>query len=112
MSKGVYRVPGKAADGFGNNHINVTGFAVINHTIEFFTLFGVGAGDTIISVDSGKFPIRVLLNIFCVVLDLSFITCSLLIAVCTDAAVRCDSEIWLFLFLLSGVASNLSPCRN
>ena len=40
-------------------------------------------------------------------LDLSFIACSLLIAVCTDTAVRCDSELWLFFFLLSGVASEL-----
>ena len=89
-----------------------TGFAVINHTIEFFSLFGVGAGYTVISINSGKFPIRIFLNVLCVVLDLSFITCSLLIVVCTDAAVRCDSEFWLFFFLLSGVASNLSPCRN
>jgi len=33
-------------------------------------LFGVGAGDTVISIDSGKFPIRTFLNVFCVVLDL------------------------------------------
>ena len=108
----VQCVSGKSADGLGNDHINVTGFAVINHTIEFFSLFGVGAGYTVISINSGKFPIRIFLNVLCVVLDLSFITCSLLIVVCTDAAVRCDSEFWLFFFLLSGVASNLSPCRN
>ncbi len=93
----------KAADGLGDNHIDVTSVAVINHTIEFFTLLGVGAGDTVISIDSGKFPIWILLNIFGVVLDLSFITCRLLIAVCTDAAVRCDSELWLLAHLHRGV---------
>lgn len=50
-----------------------------------------------IIIDSGEFPIRILLNISGVVLDLSFITCSLLIAVRNDMAVCCDSALWLFL---------------
>ena len=80
--------------------------------IEFFTFFCVSAGDTVIGINTGKFPIRIFLNIFCIVFYLSFVAGSLLIAVCTDTTVRCDSELWLFFFLLASVVSNLSPCRN
>ena len=71
-------VSGKSADGFGNNHINVTSPTVINHVIKFFTFFGVRAGDTVIGINTGKFPIRIFLNIFCIVFYLSLIAFSLL----------------------------------
>ncbi len=44
-------------------------------------------------------------------IHLSFITGSLLIAVSTDSAVRCDPELWLFILRTFG-ASHLTPCRN
>lgn len=34
---------------------------------KFFTFFGVRAGDTVIGINTGKFPIRIFLNIFCIV---------------------------------------------
>ena len=105
-------VSGKSADGFGDNHINVTSLTVINHVIEFFTFFCVRAGDAVVGINTGKFPIRIFLNIFCIVFYLSFVAGSLLIAVGTDTTVRCDSEFWFFFFLLTSVVSNLSPCRN
>lgn len=92
-------------------HVDVSGFAVINHTVEVLTLFGVGAGNTIIGVDTGKFPFRILLNKFSVMLNLSIVACSLLIAVSTDSAVRRDSELWLCI-LLSGSVSDLPFCRD
>ena len=52
-----------------------------------------------------------ILNVLGVVFYLSFVTCSLLIAVSTDAAVRCDSELRLF-FLLPGCVSDLPSGRN
>jgi len=38
----VQRVPGKSADGFGNDHVYVTCHALINRAIKFFVLFGIG----------------------------------------------------------------------
>lgn len=52
----VQSVSGKSADGLGDNHVDVSGLAVVNHTIKVLTLFCVGAGNTIIGVDTGKFP--------------------------------------------------------
>ena len=102
------RIP-RAFDGY---KIAVTGLTVINHVIEFFTFFCVSAGDAVVGINTGKFPIRIFLNIFCIMFYLSFVAGSLRIAVCTDTTVRCDSEPWFFFFLLTSVVSNLSPCRN
>ena len=52
----IQRVSGKSADGLGDNHVDVSGLAVVNHTVKVLTLFGAGAGNTIIGVDTGKFP--------------------------------------------------------
>lgn len=52
----VQSVSGKSADGLGDNHVDVSGLAVVNHTVKVLTLFCVGAGNTIIRVDTGKFP--------------------------------------------------------
>ena len=54
----VQRVSGKSADGLGDNHVDVSGLAVVNHTVKVLTFFCVGAGNTIIGVDTGKFPFR------------------------------------------------------
>ena len=43
-------------------------------------------------------------------LDLSIVAGGLLIAVSTDAAVRCDSELWLF--SLFDIVPDLSFCRD
>ena len=43
------------ADGLGDNHVDVSGLAVVNHTVKVLTFFCVGAGNTIIGVDNGKF---------------------------------------------------------
>ena len=37
----VQRVTGKAADRFGDNHINVSGMAFFNHAVKLVTLFCV-----------------------------------------------------------------------
>ena len=107
----VQCVSGKSADGLGDNHVDVSGLAVVNHTVKVLTFFGVGAGNTIIGVDTGKFPFGVFLHKFCIMLDLSIVACSLLIAVSTDSAIRCDSKLWLCI-LLPGSVSDLPFCRD
>ena len=53
----VRSVSGKSADGLGDNHVDVSGLAVVNHTVKVLTFFCVGAGNTIIGVDNGKFQL-------------------------------------------------------
>ena len=107
----VQRITGKPADGLGNNHVDVPGHAFVNHAVELRALFRIGAGDTVVRKDARQHPIRMILNVLGVVFHLSFIACSLLIAVRTDATVRCDSELRLF-FLLPGCVSYLPSGRN
>ena len=105
----VQRVSGKATNGFCDNHIDVASHTLINHTIEFGTLFGVGTGDTVISKNACQLPFWILGNILCIMFNLCVIAGGLLIAVGTDTAVRCDSELRLFRGF-DGVA-DLTPCR-
>lgn len=44
----VEGVSGKSADGLGDDHVDVSGHALLNHAVELFTLFDVGTGDTIV----------------------------------------------------------------
>ena len=91
----VCGIPGKPADGLGNNHVDVPSHAFVNHAVEFGALFGVGTGDTVISEYSGEFPFWIFMNVLGVMLHLGFIACRLLIAVSTDTTVRllCINEI-------------------
>ena len=96
------RIP-RAFDGY---KIAVTSLTVINHVIKFFTFLCISARDTVIGINTGKFPIRIFLNIFCIVFYLSFVAGSLLIAVGTDTTVRCDSVLTFFLCFLVGFLIN------
>lgn len=49
--------PGKSADGLGDNHVDVTSHALVDHSIEFITLFCVGAGDTVVCKYARQLPI-------------------------------------------------------
>ena len=101
-------VSGKSADGLGNDPVDFSCHAVVDHYVELLTLLCVGSRNTVISVDTGKFPFRVLGDVLSVVGHLGFITSSLLIAVGTDSAVRCDLELRLFFLLCYSVARTFS----
>ena len=107
----VQRVSGKAADRFCDYHVDFAVHAGVDHPVKFCSFLSVGAGDTVVGINARQHPVGIFLNVLCVVFHLSFIACSLLIAVCTDAAVRCDSELWLF--ILTGAGSpDLASGRN
>ena len=106
----VERVSGKSADGLGDDHVDIACHTFIDHSVEFVPLFCVGAGDTVICKDTCQFPFRILLNIFCVVRDLSLIACFLFFRICADAAVGCNTE--LFLSGLFYCISDLPSGRN
>jgi len=56
----VESVSDKSADGLGDDHVNVSGHALVNHAVELVTLFGVGTGYAIVYVnavfDTRKIP--------------------------------------------------------
>ena len=54
--KQVDRISGKAGDGLGKDDVYFSGFAVIKHSLEFFTLGGLGSGNTIICINTNVLP--------------------------------------------------------
>ena len=69
----VNRVSGESADGLGQDHVDLAGLAVIDHTVELVSLFSVGAADTVVRIYLDKFPFRLALDVGCVVLDLNVV---------------------------------------
>ena len=84
--------------------------ALVDHAVKLVALLCVGAGNTVVCKNACHHPIRILGNVLRVMLDLSLVAGGLLIAVSTDAAIRCDSELWLFSFF--NVVSDLSSGRD
>ena len=91
----VESVAGKSADGLGDDHVDVTGHALVDHSVEFLTFFGVGAGNTIVRKYARQLPFRILLNVLGVVRDLSLVACFLFFGIRADAAVGCNTEFFL-----------------
>ena len=83
---------------------------LVDHAVKLIALLCIGAGDAIVREYACQHPFRILLYEFRVMLDLSLVAGGLLIAVCTDAAVRCDPELWLLSFL--DVVSDLPSGRD
>ena len=106
----VESVSGKSADGLGDDHVDVTGHALVDHSVEFVTLFCVGAGDTVVCKYARQLPFRILLNVLGVVRDLSLVACFLFFGIRADAAVGCDAELRLICFFY--VVSDLPSGRN
>ena len=71
---------------------------------------GVGSGNAIVCEYTRQFPFRILLNVFCVVRDLSLVACFLFFRIRADAAVGCNTE--LFLIRLFYCISDLPSGRN
>ena len=75
----VLRVPGKTADGFCDDEVNLPGFTVTNHSIEVFSALRGSAGDTFICVDASQLILRIAVDVFRVVSDLIFKAVQLLV---------------------------------
>ena len=69
----VESVSGKSADGLGDDHVNVSGHALVNHAVELVTLFGVGTGDAIVRKYACQLPVGILLDVLRVVRDLRLV---------------------------------------
>lgn len=97
----VEGVSGKSTDGFGNNHINRTCHAIFDHAIKFIPLFGIGTGYPIISINSSQFPIRMIVNVGGVVLNLRFVAGGLLVVVGRNPAISSHTTFWFFFSMVS-----------
>ena len=92
IGQGVYGISGKPADGFCNDHVNLSCHAVIDHRLEIRSLSGTGCTLSIICINPRQFPIGITFNLFCVILHLGFITGFLLFHQGTDTAVGCHPK--------------------
>jgi hypothetical protein len=79
--KAVDRVSGESADRLGDNQVDFPCQCIIDHGSEADSLFRSCSGDSFIGVDLDEFPIVSGLDVFGVVVDLSFVAGELLVVV-------------------------------
>ena len=77
----VYGVPGKPADGLGDDQVNLACKRVGYHLIEAIPLLCIGPADALVGINGQKSPFRVLLDEPGVVIDLRLIAGELLITI-------------------------------
>jgi len=63
------RVTGEAADGFGDNSVDLAVSTILDHLYKMRTII-LGAGVGFIGIDTGECPIAMTLDVFVVVADL------------------------------------------
>ena len=106
----VEGVAGKTGNRFGDDHVDVLSHALVDHAVEFVSLFGVGAGDAVIRENVRQLPLWILLNVFCVVTDLHIVAGFLLIGIGTDSAVGSNTEFRRI--VLADAVSDLRSSRD
>ena len=57
--QGIDGVPGKAGDGFGQDHLDLTGPAISKHSVEFRSLFAGRTADPVVGVNTREVPVRI-----------------------------------------------------
>jgi hypothetical protein len=66
----VDRISGKPLDGFGEDDVDFARFRIFQHPLEILPLLDARPGDAVVRIDTGIFPVRVLLNQAAVIADL------------------------------------------
>ena len=89
----IHRIPSKAADGFGDNHINLAIHAIFDHLIELSPFFGIGAADALIGINARHFPLWIFADVFIVIVHLRLIALKLLITAGADSTVGGNSQL-------------------
>lgn len=77
----VHSVPGKTADGLGDDKVDLPGKGISDHTIEAVPVLGVDGTDTLIGIDLHEVPIRIFPDELGVIVYLGFIGSELFFAV-------------------------------
>ena len=78
----VLRISGKTADGFCYDKVYLTSLAVCDHLFELFPFLCICTRDPLICINTGHFIILMLIDIFCIILDLCLKTMELVFLVC------------------------------
>ena len=84
----IQGVSGKPNDGLGNDHINVSVHAVLDHATKFLPLFRVRFSDPVNGINPGQLPFRILLDKLPIMRHLNLIVGCLLFTVRGDPATR------------------------
>ena len=93
----VNGISGKSADRLRKDHVDQALLAVLDHSVELLSAFGRSRTDAVIGIHLDKFPLRVLIDKFSVVLDLCFVACSLFLVVSRNTAIGCNTQLLDFL---------------
>lgn len=67
----IYRVSGEAADGLGEDEVNLSSFSVGGHRPKAIALFGISAEDAFIGINTSKVPTGMICDELVVVGNLS-----------------------------------------
>ena len=105
----VLRVTGKTANGFCDDQVDFSSFAVCNHAVEIISASGVGAGDAFISINVSQFVVRIPIDVFGVVGHLVFKAVDLLFMVGGNSAISSHPD---FSVCHSSSIAQATPCRN
>ena len=69
----VYGISGEAADGLGDNKVDLPGKGIPDHPVKAVAVFGVDGTDTLVGIDFYKVPIRIFPDELGVIIHLCFI---------------------------------------
>lgn len=71
--QGIDRVSGEAGNGLRKDQVDLSVKGVLDHAIEAFAPFCIGACDTLVGIDLNENPVSTLFDLLGIVVDLSLI---------------------------------------
>ena len=83
----VHRVPGKPANGFCKNQVNLACQGVSYHLLEPFTVRRARTADALVGINPHEFPVRITFDVFRIIFHLHLITGLLFLQVCGDTRI-------------------------
>lgn len=89
----VHSISCESGYGFGDDHINLVPSAGFDHFVEFITLSGACACDSLVCIDSGKLPAIFAIDAFRIIFYLHFIAVKLFFLLGGYAAVGLSSHV-------------------
>ena len=89
--QGIDRVSGEAGDGLRKDQVDLSVKGVLDHAIEAFAPFRIGACDTLVGIDLNEYPVSTLLDLFGVIVDLSIVAGLLLLVLGRNTGIGCNT---------------------
>jgi len=82
-----------AADGLGDDQVDVAGQRRADHSVEAVAVLGAGAGDALVGEDAGEFPVLVILNVLGIMPHLVLVTGQLFVIVSGYTGIGSDAPL-------------------